>query len=218
MQQVGYRMIRAVVFDFDGTLVDSTESIFREYQRVVEIMGLREISYGEFRRELGKPWDKVLETLWPGVDVGEFSIVYRQEKEETELLAHVPEALRELGRRFRLALLTSRGEKTLYRILGESGISKETFEVILHKDSLHAHKPDPEALHHLLRLMRLKPGEAVYVGDSVVDAACAKAAGVAFVGVLTGGATREEFEGLCVSHVISSMEELPALIASLANR
>jgi len=211
-------MIKVVVFDFDGTLVDSTESIFREYQRVVKLMGLREISYAEFRRELGKPWNKVLESLWPGVDVRKFSEVYRQEKEKTELLAHVPEALAELHGRFRLALLTSRGEKTLYGILEESGIRKETFEVILHKDSLHAHKPDPEALRHLLRVMKLKPGEAVYVGDSVVDAACAKAAGVAFVGVLTGGATRGEFEGLGVSHVISSMEELPALIASLANR
>jgi HAD superfamily hydrolase (TIGR01662 family) len=207
-------MIKAVVFDFDGTLVDSTESIFQEYRRVVKIMRLREISYEEFRRELGKPWDRVLETLWPGVDVKKFSEVYRQEKEKTGLLSHVREALGELRRRYRLAVLTSRGEKSLYRILKESGIEGDTFEVVLHKDVSPAHKPDPEALRHLMRVMKLKPKEVVYVGDAIVDAECAKAAGVAFVGVLTGGATREELKKLRVKHIISSMKELPPLVCS----
>ena len=196
-------MIKAVVFDFDGTLIDSTESIWKEYKNVANKMGLKGISYKEFKAQLGKPWDKVLKTLWPNVDVSEFSKIYRQDKEDTKLIAHVPETLDTLSKTYRLALLTSRGGKTLSKIIKSCGITEDRFEVIIHKDTLTSHKPDPKALKHLLNIMKLKPDEVVYVGDSIVDAEFAKASNVLFVGVLTGGATKKEFESLGVKHIIT---------------
>lgn len=208
-------MIKACVFDFDGTIIDSTESIWREYLLVIEKMGLREITYKEFTSQLGRPWDTVLTALWPGIDVNEFSKTYRQEKEETKLIAHVSETLEKLHGRYRLALLTSRGRKTLYRILESAKIDENVFELIADKDALTIHKPDPKALNHLLREMKLGKEEIVYVGDSIIDAFCAENAGVTFTGVLTGGATRKDFEDVGVKHIIESISELPALLSSL---
>lgn len=208
-------MIKACVFDFDGTIIDSTESIWREYLHVINKMDLREITYQEFTSQLGKPWDTFLTTLWPGIDVNEFSKTYRQEKEETKLIPHVSETLNKLHGKYRLALLTSRGQKTLYRILESAKMDESLFDLIVDKEALTTHKPDPEALNHLLREMKLGKEEIVYMGDSVIDAICAKNAGVTFIGVLTGGATRKDFEDVGAKHIIESISELPSVLALL---
>lgn len=208
-------MIKAIVFDFDGTLIDSTDSIWREYQRVSKIMGLRRITFREFASHLGRPWEKVLESIWPGVDVWEFSRIYRQDREKTTLLANVTETLEELNKNYVLALLTSRGRRTLYKHLDSVGMKKELFKLIFYKESLKEHKPDPRALQHACEKLNLKPSEVIYVGDSIVDAECSLSAGIRFVGVLTGGTERSDFTKIGVKHVIDSMEELPELVYSM---
>ncbi|MFH1834926.1 MAG: HAD family hydrolase [Methanobacteriota archaeon] len=209
-------MIKAIVFDFDGTIIDSTESIWREYQVVAQQMGLEEITYREFSRQLGKPWDVALKALWPDVDVSEFSSKYRRDCESQKVLEGVGETLEILKDQYRLALLTSRGRETLYSILKSQTLTQDLFELILHRDRLEYHKPDPQALKPLLLDMDLTADEIVYVGDSVVDAEFAAAANIIFVGVLTGGASRKDFEELEVEHIISSLSELPGLIDSIS--
>jgi len=205
-------MISAIVFDFDGTLIDSTDSIWGEYQRVIGLMGLEPISFSEFTAQLGKPWDAALRSLWPGVDVLEFSRLYRGGSESLEPFVGVHSVLEELGKRYRLALLTSRGRTNLLKNLGAAKIDPRVFEVVFDRDGTDRHKPDPGVLLTVSERLGVGKDEVLYVGDSLVDAACARGAGIFFVGVLSGGTTRSVFEEAGVEHVIESVADLPNLI------
>ncbi|MBM3309316.1 MAG: HAD family hydrolase [Candidatus Altiarchaeales archaeon] len=210
-------MIKAVLFDFDGTLIDSVDSVWREYQRTAGVLNLPERKFEDFARQLGKPWEEALENLWPGVDKKRFTEVYRLEREEAKLIEGVSEALSGLKGKYKLGILTSRGSKTLYQHLDSTGIDFKMFEIILHKESLANHKPHPEALLQACRQLEVNPREAVYIGDSIVDAQCAINAGMKFIGVLTGGASRKDFTeaGLKKEDILKSLKNLPEEVSSL---
>jgi len=205
-------MIKAVILDFDGTLVDSVGYIWDEYRRVMELMSLPKVSFSEFTRHMGKPWTQVLTSMWPGLDVAEFNRHYNVAAERAALVDGGREALSKLKGEYKLAILTSRGEKTLRMHMEKAGIDQGIFSVIMHKDNSKSHKPDPGAILETCRTLGVGKDEALYVGDSVVDAQCAKNAGVMFVGVLSGGAKKRDFEEIGASCVLSSLSELPAFL------
>jgi pyrophosphatase PpaX len=210
-------MIKAVLLDFDGTLIDSVDSVWKEYQRTAAVLKLPERGFEDFARQLGKPWEAALLSLWPGVDTKKFTDVYRLEKEQVRAIDGVPEALAAIKRRCKLGVLTSRGSKTLFLHLESTGIGTKIFDLILHKESLRNHKPNPEALYQACEELGVTPSEAVYVGDSVVDAECAQKAGMQFIGVLTGGATRADFEkkGVSSDGVLESISMLPEKLKAI---
>lgn len=204
--------MKAIIFDFDGTLIDTTGSIWGEYQRVSNLMGLPKITFRQFTNQLGKPWVDVLLTLWPDVDIDEFNRLYRKGTERGIPIKGIRGTLRELNKDYRLALLTSRGEKSLFQHLNAAGFDPSLFELILDRDSTKNHKPDPQALMQACKELKLKPEDVMYVGDSLVDMECALRANIEFVGVLTGGTTREEFEKGGTEHILTSIVELLNLI------
>jgi HAD superfamily hydrolase (TIGR01509 family) len=203
--------IRAVLFDYDGTLIDSVDCVWQEYQRTARVLKLPKRRFEDYTRQLGKTWEEALKNIWPGVNTKEFTKVYRLEKEQVTLLEGVMETLGRLKGRYKLGILTSRGRKTLYQHLKSTGIPAGLFGAILYRESLKKHKPDPKALYQACREMKVAPEEIVYVGDAVVDAQCAIAAGIRFIGVLTGGAKKQDFlkAGVPKDCIIKTLKELP---------
>jgi HAD superfamily hydrolase (TIGR01509 family) len=210
-------MIKAVIFDFDGTLIDSVDSVWREYQRAAKTLRLPERKFEDFARQLGKPWEIALENLWPGVDKQKFTEIYRLEKEESKVIEGVFETLEQLKGKYKLGILTSRGSKTLFMHLEATGIGKIPFDVILHLGNLRNHKPHPEALLQACGELKIKPSEAVYVGDAIVDAQCAQQAGVHFLGVLTGGASKKDFleNGVKKENILDNIQPLTHLLTDM---
>jgi pyrophosphatase PpaX len=205
-------MLKAVVFDYDGTIADTIPAIFSEYQRVAGLMGLREVSFDEFKKVIGLPWEDVLQTLWPKIKTSEFSSLYRGEMEKPKLFSGVQETLRGLSQKYALGILTSRGRKTLMEQTEEIGLDRVLFKGVFYKDNSKYHKPDGRALTYVFEQMNVVSSEAVYVGDGFVDAICARSAGCRFIGVLSGGLTREDFISEGVSEVLSDISELPQII------
>lgn len=208
-------MLTAVIFDFDGTLIDSTDSMWNEFQRVAKILGLASVQFSQFTRQLGKPWANVITGLWPEADVDRFSSIYRKNRENVFPIDGVGSTLDELSKSYELGILTSRGKKTLYAYLKLVQIKPEIFDVILPKESIVKYKPDPAALTQMCESMNVRLNEAVYVGDSIVDLECSLRAKVPFIGVLTGGTTRNMFESQGAVEIIDSIVELPDLLNSI---
>lgn len=205
-------MAGALIFDFDGTLVDTMPSIWAEYERVMVKLGLPEVSHREFTKQMGKPWNTILETLWPDRDPAEFNRVYWQDAEDIKPIEGAAQALTELKESHRLVIMSSRGPGSLRTYLKRAGIDERLFQAIYDREGIRHNKPDPRALEQVMKELSLDPEDTIFVGDGVVDAECAKEAGVRFVAVLSGGAYEEDFRDLGVSQVAGSVAELPSLL------
>ncbi len=205
-------MVDAVVFDFDGTLVDSVPSIWREYQRVMEVMNLKDVTHREFTKHVGRPWEQVLRSLWPDIDVLEFTKNYRSSDESLKPFKGVGKTFKYLSKKYKLAIMTSRGESSLVKNLKDPEINLKLFDGVFHRNNLRFHKPDPRAITQVCESLGVKPEDTIYVGDSIVDARCALDAGAGFIGVLSGGAWEEDMRGEGVKVVLESVVDLPNVL------
>lgn len=183
-----HRTLRALLFDWDGTLWDSAEASFRSYVRLFESYG---IAFGRQRfeatyapdwyatyRSVGLPEDR-----WPEADdrwMKEYA------REDRRLLPGAHEAL-ELaqGMGFVLGLVTSGSRERVLRELEAFSI-RHLFHSVVCGEDVEQRKPHPEGLMKALREMGLSPVESAYVGDSPEDVAMARAAGVLPVGIPGG--------------------------------
>lgn len=201
--------LKLIVFDFDGTLVNTMDSIWLEYQRVMSSMGLKRISRRDFSLNMGRPWNDVIKSFWPDIRPEEFTMHYRQKSEKAGTIPGVKEALSLLSGDYMLSIMSSRGRKSLDEHMKSSEMDFGVFEKIYSKDDLSHFKPDPRALSKVIGDFKLKPGQCMYVGDSVIDALCARDARARFTGVLSGGGYIKDFEDLGFDVVLDSVASLP---------
>jgi phosphoglycolate phosphatase len=188
---------RLVAFDLDGTLIDSIGDIASSVNAALgERFGdagrlptatVRGFVGGGARQlierclaALNRPPDDV------GVIFDRFLPIYRARLLETTLLyPGMRDALDEIGRSARLAVLTNKPGEFSRAIVGGLGLSGRFIDVI-GGDDLNTRKPDPEGLHRLCAAAGVAPEEAALVGDSAVDILTAKNAGALSVGVRWG--------------------------------
>jgi HAD superfamily hydrolase (TIGR01509 family) len=185
--------LRAVIFDWDGTLVDTAEASYRCYVRLFDELGVafdREAyartyspNWYQTFRALGVPeerWDHA-DTRW----LTHFA------EERVELIDGVRDVLRELaGRGIDAAIVTSGSRDRVTREIQAHGLAETIRECVCGSDVAQK-KPHPEALQLCIERLRIDPGEAAYVGDSPEDIEMARAAGVFAVAVPGGYPNRE---------------------------
>jgi pyrophosphatase PpaX len=180
-----------VLFDLDGTLIDSTSMILSSFKHATKTVLGRDIPDREIFAVVGGP---TLEAQMRSFDpdrVEELVAVYRAHNtplhDHLELCAGMREVLDALKAEDRkLGIVTSKRRRTAQLALDRLEIELY-FDVIVTSDDPVNHKPSPEPV--LLALDRLgaEPGDAVYVGDSPYDVASARGAGVYSIAVLWGG-------------------------------
>jgi phosphoglycolate phosphatase len=188
---------RLVAFDLDGTLIDSVGDIRSSVnQALVERYGpsgtlplssVRGFVGGGARQlierclnALGKP----AADLEPVFD--RFMLVYRARVVETTLLyPGMREALREISRHAKLAVLTNKPGAISRIIVKELGLESH-FIGVIGGDDLKSRKPEPEGLLSLCARASVRPDEAALVGDSAVDILTARNAGTLAIGALWG--------------------------------
>jgi pyrophosphatase PpaX len=179
-----------VLFDFDGTIVDSAAMIRASFQHVFDTIGL-ELDPARLP-ELYRLGD--LETQMRAVDatrVEELARIYRVRNAELhaglELFPGMLALLETLhGEGRRLAIVTSKRRATVELALATLPLAP-FFDAIVGADDVARHKPDPLPLLHALEALGAAPAEAVYVGDAPVDVEAARAAGVHAIAVTWGG-------------------------------
>ena len=193
---------RAVLFDLDGTLIDSVPLIVASMQHAFAGRE-RAPSVKEWVALIGTPLEAMIRR-W-GEDEADVALLRERYKEHqwanhdamVRAFPGVPEALDALAARgVRMAVVTSKLETSARRSLEFLGLSRH-FEAVIGLESTVRHKPDPEPVRHALVRLGAAPGEAAFVGDSPHDVVAGNAAGVATVAALWGPFTRDE---LAVAH------------------
>ena len=178
------RKISLIVYDFDGTLVDTLFDIADAVNLSLNELGLRTLSRATIRKYIGKGVERLMAQSIN--DTGYFDLplaveLFRKHYSEN-LMNHTrfyPSG-REILDHFRdkkQAICSNKPQDFVRRIL-QSLESLDCFDAILGGDSLESKKPDPEGLLHLLDRFQCSPERAVVVGDSPVDIEMGKRAGV----------------------------------------
>lgn len=208
----------AVLFDLDGTLIDSIELILNSARHAFAGREGHVPSDAEWLTGVGIP----LATMFrryahDDADVDGLIAKYR----EYQLANHdrlvrcydaVVDTVRELRRRRHpLGIVTSKATWLAKRGLEHVGLGAD-FDVIVGCDSCDRHKPDPQPVLLALERLNYDPREAVFVGDSVHDMHAGNAAGVRTVAALWGPFTREDLAASSPSCFLERITDLPALL------
>ena len=214
------KRIDAVVFDADGTLLDSRELIMQAYEHVLTSHGYPLPSRQEIIGRMGKVTDDNYAEFAPGHDPKRLTVLHREfQSNRPDLLAmyeglhDMLEALKAAG--LKIGMCTNRGSN-VFPLLEHARI-REYFDAIVHFEMMQKAKPDPEGLRWVLGELQVEPQHAVMVGDADADVGAGKAAGVAFtVGITHGFATREMLLGYGADHVVDRLDEILPLVLPAA--
>lgn len=181
--------IRLVLFDLDGTLIDSAPDLCHALNQALHEVGLPQPDVDAVRRMIGEGQRVLVERAlrWAGGDpaliqtddvLARFRRHYSAHLvEKTVLYPGVRETLAALSPRLPLAVATNKPGEWARRILAAFGLS-EQFRWVLGEDDIGRRKPDPLLLLTLCERAGVHPSAALMVGDSAIDLAAAEAAGL----------------------------------------
>lgn len=210
--------LRLIVFDWDGTLMDSIGTIVGCMRAALEEIGApppRELD--SIRHAIGLGLREALDALYPEADDtfrGQVVEAYRHHwfsghREQQELFPRVPDLLADLtGRGLLLAVATGKSRRGLDHDLARTGLAS-AFQATRTVDEAPS-KPAPGMLLDVLEELGVKPGEALMVGDTTYDLEMAKNARVASVGVTSGAQGPEHLTPFAPRAILPWATELPA--------
>jgi phosphoglycolate phosphatase len=182
----------ALLFDLDGTLIDSSADITRALSTILVEDGLEAPSRSETVRMVGdgaamlvrRAYDRHGRTM-PADALARFKACYHACcLEQTRAYAGIPELLADLSGRD-LAVVTNKPEPFAQKVLDGLGLSRH-FRAVLGPEAAGAPKPSPEHVRAALAVLGRRPDEAVVIGDGTTDVRAGRAAGAATIAVLWG--------------------------------
>jgi phosphoglycolate phosphatase len=205
--------VRALIFDFDGTLADSYEAITASVNHVRSLHGMGPLTEDQVRPHVGRGPFHLLTNTAPGVDPDAAVSAYRAHhpkvmREGTRLLPGVFDTVTHLHRAGkRLGVCSNKPVAFTRELLRHLGLGA-CFEVVLGPEDVPRMKPAPDMLLVALRRLSVPPAEAVYVGDMVVDIEAGRAAGVRVWVIATGSNGVEELKNARPDRVMNGLGEL----------
>jgi pyrophosphatase PpaX len=208
--------IEGVLFDWDGTLINSYQADTSAYLAMFKEMG---IAWGieELEKHYSPNWYEVYRAVglpkkqWEDADHAWRS---RYAKHKPKLIAGVRRVLARVGSAHPLGLVTSGDRDRVTRQLREFRLTTLFTTRVCSGDTARM-KPHPEPLRLALRQMELDPAACVYVGDSPQDVEMARRAGVRAIGVLGPFPTEKRLRAAKPEFLMDSLEELPDLLKKL---
>jgi pyrophosphatase PpaX len=208
----------ALLFDLDGTLVDSIELILSAFRHTFRTHKGAVPQDEEWIAGIGTPLVTQLRRYATDDDqLQAMAATYRAyQHEHHDLLLREFEGARDTltllkARGHPTALVTSKMNDLAYRALEYAGMHT-LLDVVVGFDSCTIHKPDPEPVRVALRMLGYEPYQAIFVGDSTHDIVSGNAAGVVTVAALWGPFSRESLERAGPAYLIEHIRDLPALV------
>ncbi|MEM2946852.1 MAG: HAD family hydrolase [Candidatus Bathyarchaeia archaeon] len=222
-------MIRAVVFDLDGTIVKFNidfravradvrgflikegvpASVLSINESIFEMLKKMEI----FMKNNNKLASKIEEVRSKALAIAE---KYELEAAKTtSLQPGIKGILKTLkGMGLKIGICTLNSQKSVEYILKKFGIG-EFFDAVTTRDHVKNVKPNPEHLENTLKALGVNPKEALVVGDSPADMKCAKELGAAAAALPTGVSTPKELADAGANYIITTITDIPALIEQI---
>ncbi len=210
-------MIKLVIFDLDGTILDAYKAIQESLNFTLRSLGHPPVGAAGVRRAVGYGDINFIQRFVKEEEAENALKIYR-EHHKTALLKYSrtkPQARKILGylkkRGYKLAVASNRPRKFSNILLRHLGL-KKYFKVVLCGKNKNDIKPKPALLNKIIRRLEIKKNEAVYVGDMVVDVRAGRNAGIKTVAITSGSSTRAELKRAGPFRIISRLSELLELV------
>lgn len=212
------RKINALLFDLDGTLIDSASDITRCLNVVLKSFGFSERRQEEVKRFIG---DGVLSLLGKATGSSDSQLIEKMAEklknyyaehfiEETVLYPQVGETLNHF-RGKKMAVISNKPSALVAKTIEHFSLNK-FFQVVFGAESTLNRKPHPEPILKVLEILAVCPPEALVIGDGTTDILSGKSAGTLTCAVTYGYRPKEELLALGPDFVINSFEELKEII------
>jgi phosphoglycolate phosphatase-like HAD superfamily hydrolase len=215
-------MIKAVIFDFDDTLVESREIKWAHHRHVAKKFYDIDLKDETLHKHWGKPLYTLISELYQNSDSLEnmydalistrhdfLKGPYKGSAETVEIL---------INHGLKIGVLSATNKKYLIEDLIRLGFLVDHLAVIQGADETLVHKPDPDVFLPVLKKLKeegIGKEDIVYVGDSLDDMQAAEGAGIGFIAVTTGLYSEEDFRNHGVKVIMKDIKELPDLIKNL---
>jgi phosphoglycolate phosphatase len=177
-----------ILFDLDGTLIDSTDAILEGFEVAFKEFGRQPPSCLDVKKLIGLPLDIMFTKLGVPKDiVWDFVKRYKQHyrtvsKRKTVLLPYAKEAILEASKFARLGIVTTKTAEYAEVLLRHFNLM-DKFEVLIGREHVQNPKPHPEPILKAIHLMKAVKESTWMVGDTCLDMISAKEAGVKYIGV-----------------------------------
>lgn len=200
-----------IIFDFDGTLVDTAALIIETMHRTIKALNLPDKSDAECKSMIGYRLEEIPSILWPEIpDLSErYVTTYRaifntiKDSYKIHLYPGVLETLDALHRNgVRMAIASSRSKASLQEYCAELHIA-DYFQMLVGGGDVKTGKPSPEPVNHILSAQGWNSRETLVVGDMNVDILMGKHAGAATCGVTYGNGSVSELQEAGADYIIS---------------
>jgi len=211
-----------LIFDWDGTLMDSVAHIVASMRAATAELGLAPRDDKQFSDIIGLGMREAINSLFPeqydDAFAQTFTEAYRKyyfaEDAPQALFPNAENVLRDLhAQEYLLAVATGKSRRGLDKVLHETGL-QDVFHASRCADETHS-KPHPRMLLEILETTGVEPGNALMIGDTEYDLDMARQAGMHAVGVSYGVHDRERLQTLGPRHILDSIEELPDWLSQM---
>lgn len=190
----------AYIFDFDYTLADATNPIVESFHYAFDKLNLKRASYDDIVNTVGIPLGEAYTLLTGDKSEESISLFKKYQKERSDQITvkqtvfigeakKVLQALKSNDKK--IGIVSSRWGQRINDILVNLD-ARNLVDIIIGTEHVEKYKPNPEGLFKIMDMMDAK--NALYIGDSYIDAETAQNAKVDFVGVTTGTTSREKLE------------------------
>lgn len=214
--------IKLVIFDLDGTLVDTLADLAGAMNTVLARLGYPPHPVPDYRFKVGNGVAKLVERALPEVArqpavmaeaLQQFLDYYnRHDMEATAPYAGIPELLRQLrARGLQLAVASNKPHAAAVEIVRHY-FGNGLFDCVYGQRPGAPVKPDPAIVRDILLALHRSPEETLYVGDSAVDMETARRSGLVSVGVLWGFRPESELRAAGARHLAASPDEILSLL------
>jgi phosphoglycolate phosphatase len=207
-----------LVFDFDGTLVDTKKDIADSVNRTLKELELRTLDREILHTFIGKGVNHLMTRSLEGTGYADlpraidaFMRHYEAHMmDQTRLFPNCRGMLEHFAHKEN-TILSNKPTRFITQIL-DALDCRTPFSTIIGGDRMPAKKPDPGGLHHILEQHRVRQEETLMIGDSLVDIETGKRAGVKTCGVTYGHAGRESLESAQPDWIINDLAELKQFV------
>lgn len=221
-------MYKAAVFDVDGTIADTIDTICYYGNRSMKKFGLPEIERERYKYLVGRGYENLVKGMlceknaYSDALFNEMKEFYHDDYETDSMyltklydgISDVVKFLKNSG--FKLGVLSNKPTGAVHDVIG-AFFKEGTFDILCGGGDGFPLKPDPSALLDMLKKLEVSPDECIYAGDTKVDVETGKNAKIFTIGALWGFRTREELENAGADVIASEPREIIEIVKNKNN-